>query len=46
MEGDKRAIPVERIQELIYLIRGQKVMPDSDLAKLYGVSGCSHNIVN
>ena len=31
-------IPVERIQRAIYLIRGEKVMLDSDLATLYGVS--------
>ena len=31
-------IPVERIQRAIYLIRGEKVMLDSDLAVLYGVS--------
>jgi len=31
-------IPVEKIQQLILLIRGKKVMLDSDLAKLYGVS--------
>lgn len=30
-------IPVERIQQCIYLVRRQKVMLDSDLAKLYGV---------
>ncbi len=30
-------IPVERIESKIYLIRGQKVMIDSDLAELYGV---------
>jgi hypothetical protein len=30
-------VPVETIQNLIYLIRGQKVMLDRDLAKLYGV---------
>ncbi len=30
-------IPVENIENLIYLIRGQKVMPDRDLAALYGV---------
>jgi len=30
-------IPQERIQDRIYLIRGQKVMVDSDLAGLYGV---------
>jgi len=30
-------IPVERIASCIYLIRGEKVMLDSDLAELYGV---------
>ena len=34
--GD-RAIPAERIESCIYLIRGQKIMLDSDLADLYGV---------
>ena len=28
---------VERVQQAIYLIRGQRVMLDKDLAKLYGV---------
>src|SRR5687767_8316194 len=31
------AIPAERIEQKIYLIRGHKVMLDSDLALLYGV---------
>ena len=31
-------IPVEQIAQLIYLIRGQKVMLDFDLAALYGVA--------
>lgn len=31
-------IPIEQIANAIYFIRGQKVMLDSDLAKLYGVS--------
>ncbi|MCE5299668.1 MAG: ORF6N domain-containing protein [Spirochaetia bacterium] len=31
------SIPVEIIAKKIYLIRGQKVMLDSDLAELYGV---------
>lgn len=31
-------IPLERIQNSIYLIRGQKVMLAGDLAELYGVS--------
>ena len=30
-------MPVERIERAIYLIRGQKVMLDRDLAVLYGV---------
>ncbi len=30
-------IPVERIERQIYLVRGLKVMLDSDLAELYGV---------
>ena len=31
------AVSTERIESIIYLIRGQKVMLDSDLAVLYGV---------
>ena len=34
---DRSLIPVERIERSILLIRGQKVMLDRDLAKLYGV---------
>jgi hypothetical protein len=34
---DKSLIPVERIERLILLIRGQKVMLDRDLGQLYGV---------
>jgi hypothetical protein len=30
-------VPVERIEKAIYLIRGEKVMLDRDLAELYGV---------
>jgi hypothetical protein len=29
--------PIEKIEAMIYTIRGQRVMLDSDLAKLYGV---------
>jgi len=29
---------VQRIEEMIFLIRGQRVMLDSDLAKIYGVA--------
>jgi hypothetical protein len=35
---NKDLIPQERIEDKIYLIRGEKVMLDKDLAKLYGVS--------
>jgi len=31
-------IPIERIQNRIFLIRGEKVMVDSDLSELYGVT--------
>ena len=37
MDNDQSMIPVDRIERSIYLIRGQKVMLDRDLAKLYGV---------
>jgi len=33
----KLIIPIERIEHKIYLIRGQKVILDRDLAELYGV---------
>lgn len=33
-----QAILIERVERLIYLIRGHKVMLDSDLAELYGVT--------
>jgi len=33
----KDIVPIERIENRIYLIRGQKVMLDKDLAELYGV---------
>jgi len=31
-------VPIETIKQAISLIRGQRVMIDSDLAELYGVS--------
>ena len=30
-------IPIEKIEKSIYLIRGEKVMLDRDLALLYGI---------
>jgi len=38
MPLSKSLIPVERIEKLIYLIRDHRVMIDSDLAELYGVT--------
>jgi len=38
MSNTKSIVPVERIERRIYLIRAHKVMLDSDLAELYGVS--------
>jgi hypothetical protein len=35
--------PVDQIQNMIYEIRGQRVMLDSDLAKLYGVETKAFN---
>jgi len=34
----KEIIPIERIARAIYLLRGQKVLLDFDLAALYGVA--------
>jgi hypothetical protein len=36
-EIQKDEISVSRIEQKIYLIRGQRVMLDADLAELYGV---------
>jgi hypothetical protein len=38
MKTQSSLIPIERIQRTIYLVRGEKVMLDRDLAVLYGVS--------
>jgi len=38
IEQSASLVPVEIIQNKIYLIRGHKVMFDRDLADLYGVS--------
>ncbi len=37
MATNSSIVPAERIQNSIYLIRGQKVMLSADLAELYGV---------
>src|SRR2546423_584921 len=38
MAAKRELIPVSRIAQSIHLLRGQKVMLDSDLAALYGVT--------
>lgn len=38
MSTNKELIPVERIASRIFLIRNEKVMIDSDLAEMYGVT--------
>ena len=38
MTGKQSLIPVERVGDTILLLRGQKVILDADLARLYGVS--------
>lgn len=38
MSNATSMVPVERLEERILLIRGQKVMLDSDLADLYGIA--------
>jgi phage regulator Rha-like protein len=37
MNSSTNIVPVERIERMILLMRGQKVVVDSDLATLYGV---------
>lgn len=41
--SNKSLIPSERIEKAIYLIRGEKVMLDRDLAKLYDVTTAAFN---
>ena len=36
-EINKSLIPVEKIESLILLVRGQKVLLDLELAKIYGI---------
>ena len=38
MDGQVSLVPVERIERAIILVRGEKVMLDSELAKIYGVT--------
>ncbi len=43
LEENSMLVPEEVILSKIYMIRGQKVMLDSDLAELYGVSTGNFN---
>lgn len=38
MANETAYAPIRRIEDLIFLVRGQRVMLDSDLAKVYGVT--------
>ncbi len=38
MSKSVAAIPVERVEQAIFLVRREKVILDADLAALYGVS--------
>ena len=38
MASETTYAPMRRIEDLIFLVRGQRVMLDSDMAKVYGVS--------
>lgn len=38
MANETTFAPIRRIEDLIFLVRGQRVMLDSDLAKIYGVT--------
>ncbi|MEK7816801.1 MAG: ORF6N domain-containing protein, partial [Actinomycetota bacterium] len=38
MTASRYVVPAQRIEKLILLIRGQRVLLDTDLAKLYGVA--------
>src|ERR1039457_4119070 len=42
--ADQLPVPVELVERRIYLIRGQKVMLDSDLAELYQVTTGNLNL--
>ena len=37
-------VPIELIERRIYLLRGQRVMLDQDLAELYGVTTGNLNL--
>ena len=38
MANETTYAPVRQLEDMIFLVRGQRVMLDSDLAKVYGVS--------
>jgi hypothetical protein len=40
--ADSKALALEQVEPLIHEIRGEKVILDSDLARLYGVTANPH----
>jgi phage regulator Rha-like protein len=43
MDKKESLIPIERIEQKIYVLRGERVMIDSDLAEIYGVTTFNFN---
>lgn len=43
VKEERSLFPVERVENFIFLIRGQKVIADADLARIYGVSTKAFN---
>ena len=41
--ADTQLVPIEQVEKLIHLARGEKILLDSDLAMLYGVSTSALN---
>ncbi len=41
--SEESLIPIERIEQKIYVVRGERVMLDSDLADVYGVTTFNFN---
>ena len=44
LRDDNSPIAMERIELVILLIRGEKIMVDEDLARLYGTTGQPHRL--
>jgi hypothetical protein len=42
-KGPPVSVAVEQIERQIYIVRGQRIMLDSDLAQLYGITTMAFN---